>query len=71
MNLELAEKLITAEPFVPLQLFPTDGRAITISNVELISIAADSRSLAVVDHPHVEYIDFEQIVSVRVSNLQA
>ncbi len=69
MSLEFFAELFNSDQLLPLTIFLTDGRSISLNNFELMMIGSDSRSLSIFDPStsSTEIIDLAQIVSARFS----
>ncbi len=67
MSPQLVQRLLNSAPFIPFHLLLTDGRAIAVSAVEVLSWADDGQALSLFDPPEtVEYIDPAHVVSIKV-----
>ncbi len=71
MTLDLLKFKLDAEPFVAFDLHLADQRSLPVSNVELVSIAEDERSICLFTPlEKTEYIDPGLVVSLTVYDQQ-
>lgn len=69
MTLDLITFRLEAEPFAAFELHLADQRSMLISNIELLSIAEDGRSICVFTPlDKTEYIDPALVVSLTIND---